>query len=62
MDRIQIQKRGTEWVAYFTGPHAAGIVESFGTPVIPTPFTIECPVDRVLEVLRAKNPGVEVTA
>ena len=48
------------WIARWSGPHAAKVVDAFGICDIPTPFTDEAPAGRVAEVIAARNPGVTI--
>ena len=49
------------WCSLHTGPHAAEIVDLFGTATIPTAFFAAMPAAEVLAEIRRLNPGVEVS-
>lgn len=57
---IQIIDGASEWFAKFTGPHAAEILELFGTDTIPTAFKSRTPTAIVLAEVQKLNPGVLV--
>jgi len=46
--------------AIHTGPHAARIIELFGTPILPTPFTAAYGLDRAVREIQKLNPDVIV--
>ena len=58
MKQIDLRLTETGWVANFVGNEE--VRRSFGTTVIPTAFTAHADPQRVLQVIRTLNPGVEV--
>ena len=60
MNKILVSLTRDGWVCRFVGPHAASIVELFGTDTIPSAYTARCSGSDVLAGIRALNPGVEV--
>ena len=48
------------WLATFTGPHTANIVELFGVDTIPLPYTEQADADYVRSEIQASNPDVFV--
>lgn len=54
---ITLQKAGRVWAATFDCPR---IVEVIGAEPVPTPFDATVPADRVLALVRFRNPGETV--
>jgi hypothetical protein len=50
------------WLATYRGPHAAEIIELFGTDTIPTAFTPAAPLSTVRDFIRSKHPGATIIA
>lgn len=61
MNQIKIHLGESGWLATYSGPHAARIVELFGQDTIPTAYTSRCPIGTVVSEIRNRNPGVRVS-
>jgi hypothetical protein len=57
---IDLQVRGDEIVAIYTGPHQAQIVQLFGTPIIPTAFRASYGLQNAVAEIRRLNPDCVV--
>jgi hypothetical protein len=60
MNEIIIERRIAGWVATYTGPHAAEIIDLFGTDTIPMAFGAAAELPQVRAAIRALNPGIAV--
>lgn len=60
-DSIALSLLDGVWHASYHGPHAAGVVELFGTNCIPTAYTRKTSLDVVVRELAKRNPNVEVS-
>ena len=61
METLRAYWTSTGYVVDYTGTeHEAEIQALFGTPVLPTPFTAQCPASEVQAELQAGNPEYKV--
>jgi hypothetical protein len=55
---LTLRRGTTAWTYNFAQRRGAEAVRrAFGTTVVPTPFTSEAPVERVIAAVRKRNPG-----
>jgi len=57
---IKLWSDGVYWRATFQGPQAAEVVRLFGTDTLPTPYKSHVSAERVLALVRSRNPLVPV--
>ena len=58
MQKITLWNDGRAWMATFSDPEVKRL---FGTDTLPTSSTARRPASEVLEAIRHRNPGCEVT-
>ena len=49
------------WLATYSGPHAASILDLFGTDILPTAFGSDTSAAVVIDYIQSQNPNVTVT-
>lgn len=47
---------------YYVKSSNKDVIDAFGTDTIPTPFTAQTPLEKVLSVIMSKNPSAHVFA
>ncbi len=57
---IVLLKQGNCWNAHHKGPHARKIMDLFGTPILPLPFTPQADAQFVLDEVSTKNQDINV--
>jgi hypothetical protein len=58
---IQIVPVDGQYVARWSGPHAAEVRRLFGSVELPTPYTTATPGPDVKREIERLNPGVDIT-